>query len=399
MNRAMVHLRMFIRRHGRRIAWALVAAVGLGVLLLYKLGSLTPGLSPGEVAAAIMPVGWHGIYHQPLYLPLKLLRSVDFALFQDHGKFLTRLPNVFLGGLTIISFVWLIRLWHGLRIALFAGALFAASAWVLHVSRLASFDVLYLWALPTLLLVDVLLQKYSERAYVWYPSILIWGVMLYIPGMVWLLILNFFLQREYVARGWQHFGRWWQRTLYVLGGIVWLPLLVRAVVKTHSLGNWLGLPAHIATPFNLAKQFIAVPVHLFIRGPQYPQLWLGRAPLLDIFSLVACLIGIYFYATHWRAARSRLLGLLAIAGIILVSLGGPVSLSLLVPLLYIALAAGLTYLLREWLAVFPHNPLARGLGIGLLVLVVGLSCMYNLRAYFVAWPHNHTTQATFQYRR
>ena len=389
----------YLRRHGRMIAWLALAAAGLGWLLLYRLGSLTGGLSASEVSAAAAVVGWHGIYHQPLYIPLKLVRSVVFVLFKDHGQFLSRLPNALFGGLTILSFGWLVRLWHGTRIAILGSLLFATSAWVLHASRLASFDVLYLWTLPTLLLFDVLLQKYGKQASVWYASILVWGCMLYIPGLIWLLLLNTYLQREYIRNGWRHFGRWWQHSLYLLAGFIWLPLLVNCIIKNSSLSNWLGLPSHWVQPLTLLKQLVAVLVHLFIRGPKYPQLWLARAPLLDIFTLAACLVGIYFYSLHWHAARSRLLGLLAATSLVLVGLGGPVAFSLLVPLMYIAAAAGLAYLLREWLSVFPNNPLARGLGLGLIILAVGLSCTYNLRAYFIAWPYNQATHAVFQYHR
>ena len=149
----------------------------------------------------------------------------------------------------------------------------------------------------------------------------------------------------------------------------------------------------------LLKQFAAVPVHLFIRGPQYPELWLGKAPILDVFALVACILGIYFYLTHWKASRSRYLAVLALFGFVLVGLGGPVGLSILVPLLYMAVATGLAYLLRDWLKTFPNNPLARSLGIGLVVFAVTLSCLYNYRAYFIAWPHTAVTKATFRYHR
>lgn len=395
----MKQFRSYFRGHGRLAAWLLLAIAGLAALLLYKLGSLTGGLSSGELTAASAPVGWHGMYQQPLDLPLKLARSVVFYLFPVHGQTLSRLPNAFFGGLAIISFAWLIRLWHGTRTAVLAGLLFATSAWVLHASRLASFDVLYLWATPTLLLVHSLLHKYGKRSAVWYGSLLIWGLMLYIPGLIWLLVAEAYLQKGVLLDSWRHFGRWWQRLLYLLAGLAWLPLLIIGLRRPGNLMAWLGLPAHLAGPAHLLKQFVAVPVHLFIRGPQYPDIWLARTPVLDVFTLVACVIGIYFYATHLQAARSRLLGLFTLAGLLLVGLGGPVGLSLLVPLLYVWAAAGIAYLTREWLRVFPNNPLARSLGLGLIALVVSLSCVYNLRAYFVAWPHNQTTRVTFQYRR
>ncbi len=389
----------YLRRHERLISGLIVLLAGMAWLLLYKLGSLTGGLGAGEVSAATVPVGWHGIYHEPFYLPLKTVRSVVFVLFAHHGQTLTRLPNAAFGALTIISFAWLIRLWHSTRITALTGVLFATSAWTLHVSRLASFDVMYLWAMPTLLLIYTLLQKYHDKAVVWYGSMLAWGLLLYIPGMVWFIVLSLYFRRTSLLAGWRHFSPWWKHLLYVLAGLIWLPLLILHFIRSGGLLTWLGWPARLAKPFLLLKHLAGVPVHLFIRGPEYPNLWLGRAPILDVFTLAACVIGIYFYATRWRAGRTRLLVAFAIIGAALVGLGGPVPLSLLVPLLYVAAAAGVAYLLREWLQTFPSNPLARGLGLGLVTIAVVLSCIYNLRAYFVAWPHNQATHTIFRYRR
>ena len=70
--------------------------------------------------------------------------------------------------------------------------------------------------------------------------------------------------------------------------------------------------------------------------------------------------------THWQLVAQPLARHAALSsGVVLVGLGGPVGLSILVPLLYVAVATGLAYLLHEWLKVFPNNPLARGFGIGL----------------------------------
>ncbi|MDB5164735.1 MAG: hypothetical protein JWL89_361 [Candidatus Saccharibacteria bacterium] len=372
---------------------------GVLVLLWWRLGSLLPGFNHTELVTSRAPLGLHDLYNHPLYLPLKLVQTIVFHLFPDHGLLLTRLPATVFGGLAILAFAYVLRQWHGGRTAAFATLLFATSAWTLHSSRLASFDVLYLWALPTLLLAHLTMQRRSQSAYVFYGSMLLWGVCLYIPGLVWFVLLSMYLQRKAIATGWKHLEAAWQKALYVLAGLIWLPVLLHDLVK-HSadLRLWLGLPDHFAAPLTLLKHFVAVPVHLFVRGPQYPENWLGRAPILDIFSLMICALGIYFYLRHWRASRSRLLGGYFILGFILVGIGGAVSLSLLVPLLYLVAATGIAYLLHDWLQTFPLNPIARGLGVGLVAAAVVLSCNYNLRAYFVAWPHNETTQATFRYR-
>lgn len=391
-------LRLYLKRHRRLVAAVVLLVIAVGWLLLYRLGSLTGGISSTELATAHLQLGWHGLYRDAFYLPLNAIRSIVFFAFGHHGQLLTRLPNIFFGFLTMVAFVSLIRLWHGSRTAFLAGALFITSAWVLHVSRLANYDAMYLWAGPTLLLIQAALQRWMQSPWVIYGSVILWGLMLYIPGLIWLLLANFYWHRQTIREAWGRLGAWWQKTLYAVAGLIWLPLLVRQLLRGSDWQTWLGLPTHFASLARLLKQFVGVPVHLFLRGPEYPQVWLGRAAILDIFTLAMCLIGIYFYATHWQAARSRLLGTYIIIGFILIGLGGPVSLSLLVPFLYIGAAAGLAYMIREWLQVFPFNPLGRTVGLALLTIVVTFSCIYNLRAYFVAWPHNSTTQATFHYR-
>jgi hypothetical protein len=383
---------------GRKAVYGTAGALLLAVLLLYKLGDLMGGLSGVEVSAASTPVGWHGAYNHPQYLPLELLRSIDFFIFKEHGQTLTRLPNAVFGALGIVSFGWLIRQWHSTRTALLATALFATGAWTLHVSRLASFDVLYLWALPTLLLSYSLLHRYPERRAVRYSSLVVWLLLLYIPGLVWLLLLSLYIERKVITKAW-HGVPTLLRVASVLLSALGLALLVIDLFRPGRLVQWLGFPAQLPPLTTLLKHELAVPVHLFIRGPEYPQLWLGRAPVFDIFTLALSLIGIYFYAVHWQATRTKLLLGLAVIGWLLIGLGGPVSFSLLVPLMYVAAATGIAYLLHEWLQTFPRNPLARGVGVGIVVLAMVLSGVYNLRAYFIAWPHNTASRAVFQERR
>lgn len=387
-----------IRRNRRLILEALGAAIILGWLMLYRLGNLTGGLSTGEVHAAVNPVGWHGMYKDAFYLPLNVLRSIDFSLFPSHGQFLTRLPNVILGTLSVLSFAALVRIWHGARIAALATALFAFSAWTLHVSRLASFDVVYLWGMSTLLSMHFLLRRYRDRQPMIYLSVVIWGLLLYVPGMVWLVGADLIMQRKFILEGLKSLKAWWQYLTVFLVALIWLPLLVIQLERHGGVRTWLGLPAHFDKGMALLKHFGSVPVHLFARGPEYPNLWLGRTPVLDIFTLGVCILGIYYYASHWRSARTRYLSVMALIGFVLVGINGPVGLSLLVPLLYLAAATGLAYLLHDWLKTFPNNPLARGLGLGLIFAAVMLSCAYNYRAYFVAWPHAQATRTAFHYR-
>lgn len=394
----MKQFRIYLSNNKKLLLLSGLAFLTLAGLLLYKLGSLTGGrLSYAEWQVSTATYGWHSIYQNPLYLPLNLLHYIIDFFSSSHNQFLTRLPNAMLGALTIAIFAWLIRLWHGIRTAILGTLLFATSAWVLHVSRLASYDVTYLLMLPALLLSIAGLRRHAAKASIYYGSLMLWGALLYIPGSVWLIALAIFWERKAIKQGWKTFAAWQQRLAYILAGLIWLPLLAIELTRPGMMRLWLGLPQHLGTPLTIAKRFGDVFAHLFIYGPSSPSLWLDQAPLLDILALVMVVLGIYFYAAHWRVGRARILLSFFLLGATLISLGGPVSLSLVVPLLYICAATGVAYLLHQWLQVFPFNPIARTIGISLVVAAISLSCLYNLRAYFVAWPHNSVTQTTFRY--
>lgn len=384
----------FIAKHYRIFVWLILALVLVAGLMLYRLGTLVPGLSPVELASGKAIYGWSGIYHHPFDLPLIAIRSIVFTLTNHHGAFLTRLPNTLFGLISVGLVGILIKFWHGNRTALFATALYACSAWLLHISRLASNDVLYLWAIPLLLVLQLFMLRYGQRRLVLFSSMLACGLLLYIPGMVWFVVLSLYWQRAAILAGWKQFGRQWQRGLYLLSGLIWLPLLVARLGSLTNLKTWLGLPQHFDVSL-IGRQLLFVPIHLFIRGPLDSERWLGHAPLLDIFTLTIVVTGIWFYISRFRATRSRLLGSYWLLGMVLVGLGGPVGLSVLVPLLYVLAATGIAYLLHDWLRVFPKNPIARKLGVGLMAVAIVVSCSYNLRAYFVAWPHDQTTLSTF----
>lgn len=367
-------------------------------LMLFRLGSITKGLALSEVKVSTYPVGWHGIYSSPMFLPLKVVQSIDFKLFVDHGKTLTRLPNTLFGAGSIIFFGGIVYLWHGRRTAILSTLLFACSAWVLHVSRLASYDVMYLFGITLLLFMHQVLYKFDGKVSIWFMNLFVWGLLLTIPGFVWVVLVDIIFQREVIADSWKEFSATRQRILAVILPILFLPLVIPDLSRKGELLKWIGMPAHFPGLLTLLRHFGAVFYHLLIRGPLYPTVWLGRAPVLDLFVLATCLLGIYFYASKYKSSRTRLLGLLFLISVLLVTVNGAVSFSILIPFAYIMSAMGISYLLHNWLKVFPKNPLARGFGIALVSLAVALSCIYNLRAYFVAWPDDPTTVSTFSHR-
>jgi hypothetical protein len=219
---------------------------------------------------------------------------------------------------------------------------------------------------------------------------------LFIPGFIWFVLLGIILGSSDIVAAWRQLGTWWKRAAWaVIATAALAPMLYTFVRSPNLLLPWLGAPASWPSWQTLLHQFVDTGLALIYHGPHDPQLWLGRLPLLDALGLFALLAGIFFYARHIRATRAQMLLGSFILGIVLISLGGEVRMSVVLPIVYLVIAGGVAYVLHFWLGVFPRNPLARTIGITVVVAVIGLSCFYNLKQYFIAWPHNPETVAVY----
>ncbi|MBC7708345.1 hypothetical protein H7Y63_03910 [Polaromonas sp.] len=374
-----------------------ILLVGLvGSLLLRQLAYLPNGaLSNVEHLIALAPVGFHGILSDPFYLIPKVLHSLGFYFFGQGGALVTRLPSVILGAIAIGSFMFILRAWHGTKVALLGTVLFATSAWTLHISRYGSYDSSYLVALPLLWASQIALRRWRQIG-ITYVVIFIWGSLLYIPGMAWFIALSIWSLRDELSSAWRLSATWWKKILLGLTSLLWLPLLLYHFLDSpKTVLTWLGLPQQFDTLSQMARRLSEVPLNLFLYGPNAPASWLARLPILDIFSAVMVILGIVFYIKHWRSSRARQLLLYAVLASLLISVNSRVSLSLLIPLVYIVAASGIARILRDWLQHFPNNPIVRTVGITVITIAVAVSCVYNVRHYFVAWPHNAATNSAF----
>jgi hypothetical protein len=224
---------------------------------------------------------------------------------------------------------------------------------------------------------------------------------LYVPGAVWFVLLQLIWQRQLLAEAFGKLRNWfWQLLAVLLPTLALVPLaygFFKHLDIAYAL-NWLGLPSTVPTYTQVAKNFAASLSFIFFRTPYDPSRWLGTLPLLGAFILVCLVAGCLFYGSHLHAERTRLLLSLTFISFLLLVAGGPVSRSILVPLLYIVAFGGLAYLLHYWIGMFPRNITARWLGIGVVCVAIGLTVTYNLRHYFVAWPHNQDTRAAFRFQ-
>lgn len=362
-------------------------------LQVYKLGTLTPAFSQVEISSRSQSATVNNIRTDPLQLPHK---SLQFGLqkLDRRGPAAMRSVSVMFGLALLASFYFVLSMWYTRRIALMGGLLLASSSWFLHLTRLATPDIMF-GLLFIFFACGVWLHKSRRRRLAATVSFLTALGMFYIPGMIWFILPLLVWQRRGIRRLAAVMPLWQSGLFVLLALVILMPLISGLITQSGLLKAWLGLPASLPGISSLGRNLINVPVRLFWQGPDDPARWLGSLPLVDWFGTVMFLVGVYAYRFKLHLDRTWFFIYVFIVGTILVALGGPVTLALLLPFVYIIISGGIALMLQQWFTVFPNNPFARGVGTTLLTLAVLTSCFYQLSHYFIAWPNTSATKAAF----
>lgn len=368
----------------------------IGSVLWWQLGTLTAGYSPEELQSLQSSLSLRYILEHPLHAPFHLIATIFYRLI-DNGLLAMRLTAVLFGLGAIGIFYWLVAFWHGQRSALYGTLLFGSSAWFLHTARFGTPDVL-LFLLIALVGCAVWI-RHSKSSWPLLVGFALATVLLYVPGMIWFITLG-------VVWQWKRIDRLFKKHLVAvsLGALIVCAALAPlgiAIYQNPELGKQvLGLPAQgWPTPIAVLRTIADVPLSLAWRGPLDPSHWLGRLPVLDAFTLAMTGLGTYLYLRNIRLKRVLFVLLALIIGTLLIGMGGMVSLSLIMPFVYILAAAGTGFMLDYWYRVFPRNVIAQGAGTLLLSVAVLLASWHNLRHYLIAWPHAPQTKTVFTIHR
>ncbi len=374
--------------------FVLVSVVVCGVLG-FRIGALTKAASLPEKEYIASVDSAKKIARNPVLVVHKL---PTYVLFKLGAKRVTlyRLVSAAFTALAVVSCFFILREWFSDRIALLGTGLFLSSAWVLHIGRLATPEASYFLILP-LTWAAIWLYATTLRKTALIVLSLLSGLSFYIPGFGLLLIAVAIWQRKRIWVELKQVPVWFRIACAAGILLLLLPLILASIRQPDILLLAAGLPSNMPAIANIGRQAVAVPEYLLVRGPHDAVRWLGRLPLLDAFSSVMLLLGIYNLRFTWRLVRSQLLFAGAIYFGLLVSLGGPMTITILIPIVYVLIAAGITFLLQQWYGVFPRNPIARGIASTLVVFVVLLTSAYHLTHYFVAWPGAPETKAHFTY--
>lgn len=378
------------------LGFGLVGSFIVG-LLVFKLGNLVPGFNSLEIATMQGSNSLSAILSNPINAPYKIINLL-FTHFHLTSPFAMRGVSVLFGAITIALFYYVLSRWHTARIALLGTILFATSSVFLHYARLAEPSITSMLLISALAYGSWLHNTKKPRLSL-IIGIILAVALLYIPGIIWFFLVGCIWQRKLLLEYFKKspiIGSF----LILLGLILLAPLGYGLYTNPSLIKSLVGFPIHtIPSIFDYLKNLLNVFVELFVRGPADPVVWLGRLPLLDIFTIAMCLLGIFVSFTKRQLDRNKMLIGSIIGGILLVGLGGSVSITILIPFIYILASSGITLMLQQWFTVYPRNPIARTLGASILTIAVLMTCFYHINSYFIAWPNAVETKQAFQLKQ
>lgn len=374
------------------LASSLAITILLSVALGFRLGALTRGISQQEINYIRTTDSGSKIAHNPTLLAHKAPTYVLNKLSASRPGIFRAVSAVF-AALGAFGIYFILKRWYSLRVAILGSWLFITSSWVLHVGRLAAPESVYLLLLPFIAAI-IWMTTTNRHGIGMIILCALVSLSLYIPGFVWLALALLLWQRKPLLQIIKEQPGTVQTVcgILIMTGI--LPLLLATIVSPVNLLSAAGLPSQLPTPLHVLKNIVSVPQQLFLQGPADSVRWLGRLPLLDAFSAVMMLLGIYSLRYNIAGIKTQLLGATSLVFIILVALGG-VPITALLPLVFIFIGSGIAFMLQQWFTVFPRNPVARGIGTTLMSVAVLLVSFHHINHYFIAWPQTPATRQVF----
>jgi hypothetical protein len=384
----------YIIAMGRPMAILVISLVAISLLLTFRLGSLTPGLSENEVSTFKSSQSLATILENPVNAPYKLaLYSVTRV---TTNIFAIRIISVAIGGLAIVLFYFIARRFLSIYIAYGTTLLFATSSLLLHTSRLAVPDISWL-VLLALFGLGWLIRFDKHKLFVWLLTCLVIGLALYIPGMVIFIVLGAIWQYRRVRTSFDQLPPLAVAACALFISIISLPLIMSLIRSPSLWQQYIGVSNGLPGFVDGIKSIGEVVYGLFVLSPADPERWLGRQPILDIFTTAMFIYGAVTLAKNYKLDRLWVIGSIFLVGLIWIAITAEYhGVLLLLPFIYILIGIGIGRLSKEWFEVFPRNPIARWIGVLLILSAMALSANFQARRYFIAWAHNSATKSVFQ---
>ncbi len=376
------------------LGYVLVIAL-LGAVLLYHSGSVPAALNNDEyVTARVASRSLHTIYNYPVNAPHQLtewaIQKLGF-----HGYQALRLGSAIWAVIFTLAFWRLAKGWFGRTVGLLSTVLFLATPVLLVAGRQASAEIMWLFPILVMAAYNWLVRTQAHRAGAWISLMLVAGLAVYTPGMIWWLVVAAIIVRQQLLPTLAEVPRWLVAVGLLLLAIVLFPAGAAIFRDWHIIRDLGAVPAHWAAPLTVLKHLGWMLSSLVFRTPFRSALFIGRLPLLDVIQIGLVIFGAY---ALWTAARNKTLAIAAGALLGVLAAGAnnqPDMLILALPAFGIMAAAGLRYLFIEWRGVFPSNPIPKTLALALMAALIAAQLVYGVTYSVIAWPHTDATKSAY----
>lgn len=385
-------IRSWISQHWRvGLVWAALVAVSV-LLFTWRLASM-PGEATSAESTYITSVSSAGqLLQSPAFLFHKLLTYTAVKLGAHHIVFFRLVSVAFALG-AVFSMYCIIHRWYTKRVAMLGSLLFASSSLVLHAARAATPEVSYLLLVPIIAL-GLALQSTKRHRGALFVLLGSLCVTVYVPGFIWLAGAVLVWRGRRLGNLVRRIS--WPSKLLCVGMVLALlaPAIVAVAHHPRELFTVAGLPTHMENVgFYVHRLGSTLAALVWQYNDVSSSQWVRGTAIFDVFTLAMIVLGAYSLRYSHALMRGRLQAGLSLLFWLLIVTAGPVTFVALTPVLYLLAAGGIAFMLQQWFAVFPRNPIARSVAVGLVCLSVGLCSYFHMYRYFVAWPYTSQTKS------
>lgn len=378
----------------RPMLFGILGVAVIAILMGWRLGSLTPGISEPELVTYQSANGLSAIIENAVDAPYKSAVYVSTSVMDSVLGL--RLVGATIGALAIVLFYFMAQKIMTVSNAIIVTAMFATTSLLLHTTRTATPNVMLL-ALLALVAVGSFIRfnKHSEPG--WLLASAVIALSLYTPGLVFFILAGGVWQFRRVKSSFEDLRPAIIISCSVIFSLLVAPLVISLVRDPHLWRAFLGIPSELPALNLILQRAGEAVLSLFIISPKDPVFWLGRQPILDVFATALFIYGLITVFKHFRLER-----LILIFGVYLLTIawiaisGNHQAMILLLPFVYVVIGLGLQELMDKWLSVFPRNPIAQITGAVFLVSAVLLSINFQTQRYFVAWANSPETIEVYQ---
>jgi hypothetical protein len=387
----------WLARHWRGLVYLIIVIALATLTLSLQLNSLVGGQSHYETQTLTnlqtFPKPWQRVANAPYMVPAYLIgKAIGNPLLG------ARITSVIFCLLAAACFFFIVKFWFKTRIASVGTLLFLTSSWLLNISHQAT-PLSWMVLAPLLIIMTLTwyLKAKEHNMLAFYGLATSLALAAYIPYAFWIIAVTLAVL---IIKGKHKLSVLKTRHIF-MAAIIYFVLLFLLFFSLAShpgqIRELLGIPTQLPGLGTYFSQLMGLFSLLFIYSDVLPELHIGHLPLLDIFSGVMFLLGLYYFIRR-LPRRSSLIFLASLAILFVVLPISPdyqMMAAILLPSIYLAVISGITKLLGYWFEYFPRNPLIRNLGVVLVVIAIGFSCYYHLQNYYIAWPSSPETKASY----